>query len=71
MLKYFLFSFFCSVLVTNNELVRPRYLLVYTRPKSKTKLMAINFIQQNKFAIFLAFYASLLIGIGFAKKIMP
>ena len=65
-----LYIYSSIVLVTNNELVRPRYLLVYTRPKNKTKLMAINFWQKHKFVLLMAVYASLLIGIGFAKKVV-
>ena len=32
--------------------------------------MAINFWQKHKFVLLMAVYASLLIGIGFAKKVV-
>lgn len=56
------------ILVTNNELVRPRYFLVYTRPKAKT-VKVTSFIERYKFVLFLGLYVSLLLAIGLAKKV--
>lgn len=56
------------ILVTNNELVRPRYFLVYTRPKAK-KVKVTSFIERYKFVLFLGLYVSLLLAIGLAKKV--
>ncbi|XP_046637789.1 protein mono-ADP-ribosyltransferase PARP16-like [Daphnia pulicaria] len=56
------------ILVTNNELVRPRYFLVYTRPKVKT-VKVTSFVERHKFVLFLSLYVSLLLAIGLAKKV--
>lgn len=55
------------ILVTNNELVRPRYFLVYTRPKVKT-IKVTSFLERHKFLLFLSLYVSLLLAIGLAKR---
>lgn len=54
------------VLVTNNELVCLRYLLIYKRPKAVIKIS--SFWGRNKFSILLVIYVSFLIAIGFLKK---
>ena len=56
------------ILVTNNELVRPRYFLVYTRPKVKT-VKVTSFVERYKFILFLSLYVSLLLAIGLAKRV--
>ena len=56
------------ILVTNNELVRPRYFLVYTRPKVKT-VKVTSFVERYKFIQFLSLYVSLLLAIGLAKRV--
>jgi len=54
------------ILVTNNELVCLRYLLIYKRPKVIKKVSC--FWESNKFSILLVVYLLFLAAIGFLKK---